>query len=1194
MQFHAILCLLSSRQRLVSSSHTQDRPTPTPTSFLEPLTTDFELEMRTTISPTKSSNSPAYSFRAANNWTVEGDREYVFIDQLQTLDTLFLNIVGAGDQWLFCSSDGALTAGRRSPETALFPYYTVDKIIDNWNCTGPWTAIVCNEKLWNPFRPSIALLSPTERRLMKGILGDEVVFDELHKELQLRFTYSWQFSERYGFVRKVKLSNESDELRTMRMVDGLDNLLPSGVDSRMQLQYSCLADAYKVSELECGGSLLVHRLAAGITDEPIPLESMHATTVWTRGLGSGPCYMARRDAEEFLRGHIPPPAPPNSLRAKRGAMFLARDLSLKPGESVEWLMVAEIDQSQAQVSELIHRLSDPASLEADVLADIEKGRDRLKKLVSSADGFQQTADRDTALYHYQNTLSNILRGGVPENGYSFKREQFIDYLRSHNRPLVDKHIAWFAQLPEVLNRSELLAKIDSLSDADLQRLAEEHLPLILSRRHGDPSRPWNRFDIRLRDEKGEAIHRFEGNWRDIFQNWEALAWSYPEILGGFISKFLNASTVDGFNPYRITSEGVDWEVPDEDDPWASIGYWGDHQIVYLLKLLELEAKTHPDHLASRLNSINHVFPDVPYRLESWEKTLEDPRSTVNFDRERHDHLMNLKSKIGADGLLLRDHDGSPVRVTLAEKLLLSAAVKLSNLVPSGGIWMNTQRPEWNDANNALAGCGLSVVTASYLYRYLSFVQKAIGNHPSDELLISPALATFIETLKDLLADRRWERQKKLNGKDRFSMVEAAGLAAERYRKTVYESGPGVPAAMSQSTIMCFLQNAKNALEGTLLLNRRSDGLWHAYNVLNIDHANRSMEIERLAVMLEGQVAILSSGILEPVEALELLEALPKSSLRSERHQTYLLYPDAEIPRFLESNRIGEESVNSIKTLSEMIQRGDTGVIVQDAECAYRFNPSLTNGYALKAVLDQLEGDPQTFSSAANDRVAIEQLYEGVFKHRSFTGRSGSMFGYEGLGCVYWHMVSKLMLAAQEVTLSAINSGVSEDIVESLKAAYFSIQSGLGYRRSPEQYGAFPAEPYSHSPGHAGAKQPGLTGQVKEGILCRLGELGVDFVDGRISFRPRLLRRAEFEGLSAGPEHDTLPPDCIEFTFAGTPVTYRRSEDAERPHGIVYFSDGTQKEAPAGILDLDSSTAIMRQTGFVKKVEVSIPSVYLLS
>ena len=54
--------------------------------------------------------------------------------------------------------------------------------------------------------------------------------------------------------------------------------------------------------------------------------------------------------------------------------------------------------------------------------------------------------------------------------------------------------------------------------------------------------------------------------------------------------------------------------------------------------------------------------------------------------------------------------------TLTEKLLTLLLAKLVNFVPGGGIWMNTQRPEWNDANNALVGKGLSIVTLSYLRR----------------------------------------------------------------------------------------------------------------------------------------------------------------------------------------------------------------------------------------------------------------------------------------------------------------------------------------------------------------------------------------------------------------------------------------------------------------------------------------------
>ena len=45
-----------------------------------------------------------------------------------------------------------------------------------------------------------------------------------------------------------------------------------------------------------------------------------------------------------------------------------------------------------------------------------------------------------------------------------------------------------------------------------------------------------------------------------------------------ITAFLGAMTPDGYNPYRIGRDGIDWEVVDPDDPWSHIGYWGDHQV----------------------------------------------------------------------------------------------------------------------------------------------------------------------------------------------------------------------------------------------------------------------------------------------------------------------------------------------------------------------------------------------------------------------------------------------------------------------------------------------------------------------------------------------------------------------------------------------------------------------------------------
>ena len=91
---------------------------------------------------------------------------------------------------------------------------------------------------------------------------------------------------------------------------------------------------------------------------------------------------------------------------------------------------------------------------------------------------------------------------------------------------------------------------------------------------GDPAvLEW--FSINTQSEKdGSKILDYEGNWRDIFQNWEALAHSYPEFIDGMIHKFLNASTFERYNPYRITKSGIDWEVIEPDDPWSYIGYRG--------------------------------------------------------------------------------------------------------------------------------------------------------------------------------------------------------------------------------------------------------------------------------------------------------------------------------------------------------------------------------------------------------------------------------------------------------------------------------------------------------------------------------------------------------------------------------------------------------------------------------------------
>ena len=99
-----------------------------------------------------------------------------------------------------------------------------------------------------------------------------------------------------------------------------------------------------------------------------------------------------------------------------------------------------------------------------------------------------------------------------------------------------------------------------------------------------------------------------------------------------------------------------------------------------------------------------------------------------------------------------------------------------------------------------------------------------------------------------------------------------------------------------------------------------------------------------------------------------------------------------------------------------------------------------------------------------------------------------------------------LLAVQESYFRGLQDGTPAKILDRIKEHYYEIKAGIGWYKSPDVYGAFPTDAYSHTPANAGAKQPGLTGQVKEDILCRFGELGVFVDEGELYFDPCLLRK----------------------------------------------------------------------------------------
>lgn len=1118
---------------------------------------------------------------------VDGER-YYRISNADRMPDFFISLVSASDLWMFISSNGSLTAGRRNSESALFPYYSEDKLHDFRGKTGSRTLILVKQdtklKLWEPFMGGNGIYA-VKRNIYKNLLSNKLIFEEINEELELCFRYAWCGSERFGFVKQSTLLNLGQESIELEVLDGLQNILPSSVDPGLQLSSSNLLDAYKRQELIPGTTLGLYRLSSVPTDAAEPSEALKVNTVWSEGLEDSTILLSSLQVEAFRIGY--PLKGEEDIKATKGAYFAHAPLELPGGEKHQWNLVAEVNQDAADLAALVDLLRSGKPAGVLIKEDIEKSNRDLFSLLASSDALQCTEDELSTARHMSNVLFNVMRGGIFTEDYKIRAADFLAFVSNTNSAHIQEAEELVRSCDPPVLYMDLLEKARDHGPG-LLRLCYEYLPLSFSRRHGDPSRPWNKFSIESRNEDGSRKLDYEGNWRDIFQNWEALGLSFPGYIEGMIGKFVNASTADGYNPYRITRNGIDWELPDPSDPWSNIGYWGDHQLIYLLKFLEISMNQHPGKLHELLSREIYSYANVPYRIRSYSELLEDPRDTIEFDEVLEEEIQARIRTMGSDGRMVPDEKGQVMLVNLAEKLLVPLLNKLSNFIPGAGIWMNTQRPEWNDANNALVGFGVSMVTTYYLRAYVEFCHRLFESYGQGSVELTVELRDFFAGMKTALEEQMQHPERMLSSKGMKECLDLFGEAGSDFRQRFYQEGfSGERKETGVKELLAFCESTMEALDHTIASNRREDHMYHAYNLIRVD--GDQIILRRLYEMLEGQVAVLSSGFLKTGESLHLLDALKNSSLFREDQYSYILYPDRSLPAFREMNNIPAGEVERSALLQKLLKQSNKQIVVEDVKGGIHFHADFRNAGLLGTALEAL---PEEYAALLKkEKELVLDIYEKLFDHQSFTGRSGTFYGYEGLGSIYWHMVSKLLLAVKEGYFRAAEEGGSAEELGRLAEHYYEIRAGIGLNKDPDIYGAFPTDPYSHTPRNRGAQQPGMTGQVKEDIIARWGELGILVREGCIRFLPTLLRKEEF--LSHPGEfsyHDLkgeerslqLEKDSLAFTYCQVPVIYHLSD---REQIEIHFSDGGRQEISALKLGPDYSMQVFNREGTIAQLEV---------
>ena len=1126
------------------------------------------------------------------NPVLESGENWYKVSNCHLMQDFIVCPVSAGDHWMFVSNRGALSAGRRNPDVALFPYYCADKLLDMSEVTGPKTMIrtatgPSQFALWEPFSISSRLQHGIRQNFYKSELGDRLIFEEINEDLQLIFRYQWAFGNKFGFVRTSRLLNFGAAQRDVSIVDGLQNIMPSGLGRDFQLRYSNLGDAYKKNELLDESLLGVYYLSSIPTDRAEPSEGLRATVAWQYGLKSPQVLLSSIQLDNFRLGL--PLITETSIRARRGAYFVATELHLDPAGHAEWKIVANVELDQTDVSNLNHRILDSPAEQID--RDLAENSRQLLAAISSADGRQVGGNKLRATRHQANVLFNIMRGGRPFDGYQIDTDDLRSHVSHFSRFASQRHQGLLQRLPDRMGLNELQQVVSRTKDNELIRIVAEYLPLTFSRRHGDPTRPWNSFSIELQNTDGTQKLGYEGNWRDIFQNWEALALSYPEYLRGMVLRFVNASTADGYNPYRLTKDGFEWEAPEPDHPWANIGYWGDHQIIYLLKLLEWSRSFAPSQLTELLDRDICAYAEVPYRIRSYQQIVANAQDTIDYDHVLADQIEARVEELGDDGRLLQSMAGGVLQVTFLEKLLVPVLAKMTNFVPEGGIWLNTQRPEWNDANNALVGRGLSMVTTCYLRRFLLFLDSWLAEtEVADNFDVSEDVARLLRRVQAVIVKHANAFDGPMSDQQRKQIVDGLSLAGCEYRASLYQHGlKGAKVQVSKADCRQFLSQCLSMIDHTVRLNRREDGLFHSYNLLTL--SGDSAQVKHLYEMLEGQVAVLSSGLLTADEAVEVLDALRSSRMYRDDQQSYMLYPDRQLPSFLQKNIIAKETVQSCELLRRLSEDADTSVIKTDMNGVSHFNGDFRNASDLTAALRKLSKQGRYAKLVESNSAMVLDAFESAFHHSDFTGRSGTFFAYEGLGSIYWHMVSKLALATIENVVHAKQVAASPQTIARLVMRYREIRDGLGLTKSPLQYGAIPSDPYSHTPQHAGAQQPGMTGQVKEDILSRWFEIGIRISEGQLSFCPDLFEESEFLASDAVFQFHDLRGDLVEypvvkdqfaFTYCQVPVVYHRAAESRL---VIHQTDSASVERSCLRLTVEESQDLFSRSGAIVRIDV---------
>ena len=130
----------------------------------------------------------------------------------------------------------------------------------------------------------------------------------------------------------------------------------------------------------------------------------------------------------------------------------------------------------------------------------------------------------------------------------------------------------------------------------------------------------------------------------------------------------------------------------------------------------------------------------------------------------------------------------------------------------------------------------------------------------------------------------------------------------------------------------------------------------------------------------------------------------------------------------------------------------------------------------------------------------------------------------------------------------------------------------------------------------------MTGQVKEEVLTRFGELGVRIDAGSVSFVPSLLREREFVeqarvfrylDLDDNWQDLEVAAGSLAFTWCQVPLVYSLADSVESSVTLT-FDDGSRETLPGMTLPAEHSSRLFRRDARIQRIDLEFDRAQLFT